>query len=192
MTRSDIQVRRVERDIEVRDLLARPDHERRSFTADDLDEAYARGVADARAQMTMEREDAVRSLAASLDQAVKAQERALDDLRMHYRNQVVDDAFALAAWLVGREVTTNPDVMRARVDEALNGIDDDNPQLTVAPCVAELVAEWLPAATVRADATLHPGEIVVSAASSTIDGTFGDALERVRAAFTGEPTGVAR
>src|SRR5690349_19585165 len=113
MTRSDIQVRRVVRDIEVRDLLARPDHVRRSYSDVDLDEAYERGAADARAALTAEREDAVRGLAASLHQSVAVLQQSLEELREHYRDRVVDDAFAFATWLVGREVTTDPDVMRA-------------------------------------------------------------------------------
>jgi flagellar biosynthesis/type III secretory pathway protein FliH len=183
MTHSDALVRRVVRDIEVRDLLARHDHGRRSYTDVDLDEAYERGAADARTALMAEREDAVRGLSASLQQSAAALRQSLADLRTHYRDRVVDDAFTFATWLVGRAIAADPELMRARVDDALSGIEDETPLVSVAPCVAELVATWLPAAIVRPDPSLLPGEVLVTASATTIDGTFDDALQRLRAAF---------
>jgi flagellar biosynthesis/type III secretory pathway protein FliH len=52
----------------------------------------------------------------------------------------------------------------------------------------DLVETWLPTATVRPDASLLPGEIRMVASSTTIDGTFADALRRLRAAFDADPT----
>lgn len=192
MVISDTPTRRVVRDvevrdIEVRDLLGRQDSGRRSYTDDDLDDAYQRGMADARVAMVTEREDAVRVLAASMQESTAALRRSLDEVRAHYGGRVIDDAFVFAAWLVGREITTHPSVMRARVEEALAGLDDEAPQLAVAPCMAELVATWIPTATVRPDPTMQPGEVIVTSAATTIDGTFGDALRRLRAAFGNDP-----
>lgn len=184
---SDTQARRVVRDIEVRDLLGRQDTARRTFTEADLDEAYQRGAADARAAMQAEREDAVRTLAATMQESTAALHRSLDEMRAHYRGRVVDDAFTYAAWLVGREITSDPNVMRARVDDALAGLEDETPQLSVAPCMTELVAQWLPDATVRPDPAMQPGEVIVTSTTTTIDGTFDDARRRLRAAFDGGP-----
>jgi flagellar biosynthesis/type III secretory pathway protein FliH len=49
--------------------------------------------------------------------------------------------------------------------------------------VIDLVETWLPSATVRPDASLLPGEIRMVSSSTTIDGTFADALRRLHAAF---------
>ena len=192
MTASDTPTRRVVRDvevrdIEVRDLLGRIDSGRRSYTDDDLDDAYQRGVADARVSMVAEREDAVRVLAASMQESTAALRRSLDEVRAHYGGRVIDDAFTFAAWLVGREIATHPNVMRARVEDALAGIDDEAPQLAVAPCMSELVATWIPNATVRPDPAMQPGEVIVTSAATTIDGTFADALRRLRTAFAADP-----
>jgi flagellar biosynthesis/type III secretory pathway protein FliH len=191
MATSSTSPRRVLRDIEVRDILSLHEQGRRSYTDEDLDEAYRRGVADARDAMILEREDAVRGVATALRDSGAALAGALDALRSHYRERVVDDAFMFAGWLLCREITADPAIMRARVDEALVGIEDDSAVVTVAPGMVELVEKWLPAATIRADATMRPGEVRVSSSSTTIDGTFADALQRLRAAFDADASGEA-
>lgn len=191
MATSSTSPRRVLRDIEVRDLLSLHEQGHRSYTDEDLDDAYRRGVADARAALTLEREDAVRTLATSLRDSAAALTESLAAMRAHYRERVVDDAFMFASWLVCREITADPNIMRARVDEALAGIEDDAAVITVAPCMVEIVEHWLPAATVRADATMQPGEVRVTSSSLTIDGTFGDALRRLHTAFDADATGEA-
>jgi flagellar biosynthesis/type III secretory pathway protein FliH len=181
--------RRVVRDIEVRDLLPMRGTVRSVYTDEDLDDAYRRGAVDARTAMTTEREDAVRGIATSLRDWSVALRDALDAMRTHYSERVIDDAFTFATWLMCREVTADPNVMRVRIEEALAGIADEPPTLSVAPTMTETVAAWVPGATIRSDATLQPGEVRIVTSSTTIDGTFDDALRRLRAAFAVDPTG---
>ena len=183
MTASSPSLGRVLRGIEVRDLLSLHERGRSAYTDEDLDDAYRRGAIDARVTMTTEREDAVRGMAVALQDSGASVSRALEDIRAHYHGRVVDDAFAFASWLLCREVTADPQLMRARVEEALDGVDDPSPTITVAPSMIDLVETWLPSATVRPDASLLPGEIRMVSSSTTVDGTFADALRRLRAAF---------
>ena len=180
---------RVVRDIEVRDLLPMHGTVRSAFTEEDLDDAYRRGAVDARTTMTAEREDAVRTIAASLRDSSVALRDALETMRAHYSERVVDDAFTFASWLLCREVTADPSIMRTRIEEALTGVEDETPIVAVTPSMTEAVATWVPGATIRADATLLPGEIRIVTSATTIDGTFDDALRRLRAAFAADPTG---
>ena len=188
MAASSTSLGRVLRGIEVRDLLSLHERGRSAYTDEDLDDAYRRGAIDARVTMTTEREDAVRGMAVAMQDSGVALSRALEEFRAHYHGRVVDDAFAFASWLLCREVSADPSLMRARVEEALAGVEDMSPTLTVAPSMIDLVETWLPAATVRPDASLLPGEIRMVASSTTIDGSFADALRRVRAAFDADPT----
>ena len=191
MTVSSPSSRRVLRDIEVRDMLSLQADRHRSYSEEDLEEAYRRGEADARVAMMSEREDAVRGLAVTMQESAEALGRAVEELRAHYCGSVVDDAFAFAAWLVCREVTADPSLMRARVEEALTGFEDEAPVITVAPSMTELIETWIPSATVRPDSAMRPGEVRVLSSSTTIDGTFADALRRLRAAFDADPIGGA-
>lgn len=178
---------RVLRGIEVRDILSLHERGRSAYTDEDLDDAYRRGATDARIRMTTEREDAVRTMAVALQDSSTALGEALDEFRAHYQGRVVDDAFAFASWLLCREIAADPNLMRARVEEALEGIEDQTPLIFVAPSMIDLVETWLPSATVRSDATLQPGEVRMVSSSTTIDGTFADALRRLHAAFDSDP-----
>ena len=149
------------------------------------------GAIDARVTMTAEREDAVRGMAAALQTSGAAVSHALEELRDHYHGRVVDDAFAFASWLLCREISADPSLMRSRIEEALAGVEDQTPIVTVAPAMIDLVESWIPAATVRPDPSLMPGEVRVVSSSTTIDGTFADALRRLRAAFEADPTNMA-
>jgi flagellar biosynthesis/type III secretory pathway protein FliH len=187
MTVSSTSPGRVLRGIEVRDLLTLHERGRSAYTDEDLDDAYRRGAIDARATMTTEREDAVRGMAVALQASGSAVSHALEELRAHYRGRVVDDAFAFASWLLCREISADPNLMRTRVEDALTGVEDPAPLVTVAPAMVDLVESWLPSATVRPDESLLPGEVRLVSSSTTIDGTFADALRRLRAAFDADP-----
>jgi flagellar biosynthesis/type III secretory pathway protein FliH len=187
MAASSTSPGRVLRGIEVRDVLSLHERGRSAYTDEDLDDAYRRGATDARVRMAEERDDAVRTIAAAMQDSSAALRSALEEFRSHYQGRVVDDAFAYASWLLCREITADPSLMRARVEEALAGVEDQTPMITVAPEMTELVASWLPSATVRPDASLQPGEVRMLSASTTIDGTFADALRRLHAAFDSDP-----
>jgi flagellar biosynthesis/type III secretory pathway protein FliH len=187
MAASSNSTGRVLRGIEVRDVLSLHERGRSAYTDEDLDDAYRRGAIDARLRMTEEREDAVRTIAAAMQDSSTALRGALDEFRSHYQGRVIDDAFAYASWLLCREITADPNLMRARVEEALAGVEDQTPMITVAPEMTDLVGTWLPSATVRPDASLRPGEVRMLSASTTIDGTFADAQRRLHAAFDSDP-----
>ncbi|MEO8694899.1 MAG: FliH/SctL family protein [Acidimicrobiales bacterium] len=187
MVASNTSTGRVLRGIEVRDVLSLHERRRSAYTDEDLDDAYRRGATDARVRMTEERQDAVRTVATAMQESDTALRGALDEFRSHYQGRVIDDAFAFASWLLCREITADPSLMRARVEEALAGVEVQTPMITVAPEMTELVESWLPSATVRSDASMQPGEVRILSASTTIDGTFADALRRLHAAFAADP-----
>ncbi|MBX7081625.1 MAG: hypothetical protein K1X88_20655 [Nannocystaceae bacterium] len=124
---------------------------------------------------------------ASLDALAALRERAIEA----WRGELAALAVAIAEALLQRELGQGlPDIEPLLV-QALAELDPhERATVTVEPALLESVAAWArarwPAAVVRADAALGPGELRVSAPSGAIDGTRAARLARARALVLGE------
>ncbi|MFO0635159.1 MAG: FliH/SctL family protein [Nannocystaceae bacterium] len=108
-----------------------------------------------------------------------------------WRGELAALAVAIAEALLQRELVQGlPDVEPLLI-QALAELDPhERATITVEPGLLESVAAWArtrwPAAVVRADAALGPGELRVGAPSGAIDGTRAARLARARALVLGE------
>jgi flagellar biosynthesis/type III secretory pathway protein FliH len=151
----------------------------------DVDAAYERGRADGRRAAETEREHAVVALHAA---AVGAQREIAEGIERAHATTValaVDLATELTRWLVNDAVATDPSVLRARLELALEAIADErNARFVVSPSVADLVQTWVGAdAVVETDPVLQPGELRIEAGHASLDATYDVALGRARDAL---------
>ena len=171
------------------DLLAAafPAVARRVIGEEDLAEAYERGRADARAEAEAERDRALLGLADKIAAARTECLGALAEVRVDHSRHLTDLAFEVARWLVVGEVSTDPEVVRRRVLDALEQAGDDAPFVVrVEPGSVERAQGWVgPDVTVEADPTLAPGELEVVSAAASLSGRFDDAFTRVRTLLDG-------
>lgn len=151
---------------------------------EDIDAAYAAGLAAAQ-------EEAMANLPRLLD-SLRA---AVDDVKTSWvrqaaedRHTLVDMAAELAQWMVGRELRLDPSLAVLQADDVLNEINSDAPEVTVfvpPELVEVLESSWHPDrhASVRGDTNLLSGEMRVVAGVSTADLRWADALSRVHEAL---------
>ena len=166
-----------------------------SSAVDGTADAYARGVADGRA-------DAERVERERLRGAVEAAERALDALRAGearwtgaIEENVCALAVAVARQIVGRELRADPEMVAELVRRALQEFPVDQPLVIrvhpadlatisetaggTAGVTAGRSARWL------GDGRVRPGGCVVEGRDRIIDGRVDTALERVYRRLTG-------
>jgi flagellar assembly protein FliH len=157
--------------------------------------AYARGVADGRAQTEGAERERLRS-------AVDAAEQALEALRADearwtgaIEENVCALAVAVARQIVGRELRGDPELVAELVRRALEEFPMDQPLvIRVHPAdLATIVASTgdasaaAPGRNARwlADARVRPGGCVVEGRERIIDGRVDTALERMYRRLTG-------
>jgi flagellar biosynthesis/type III secretory pathway protein FliH len=154
-------------------------------TLDDVADAYARGRDEGRRDAEAERAHAVLALRDACAQ--ERVELAHHRERTHAATTImaVELATTLARWLVCEAVAADPDLMRARVERALDAVADQRElRVVVAPAMVELVASWVDGdVTVDADAALAAGELRIDAGHAALDATFDTALARARDAL---------
>jgi flagellar biosynthesis/type III secretory pathway protein FliH len=154
-------------------------------TADDVAASYERGRADGRRAAEAEREHAAVALHASAIAAQQSITEGLERARATTVALAVDLATELTRWLVNEAVTADPNVLRARLELAMEAIADEREaHFVVAASMADLVQTWLgPDAVVEADPTLEPGELRIDAGHASLDATYDVALGRARDAL---------
>ena len=132
--------------------------------AAELAAARAAGVADGRAQAGAEAAAAFTALAGSLDASASAARDAVRDSLALDLAAVVDVAAELAAWVLGRELTTDPAALLPRVEDLLADVADATAvDVAVHPDAEAAYRAWASThpsrpVTVTADPDLAPGE----------------------------------
>jgi flagellar biosynthesis/type III secretory pathway protein FliH len=157
------------------------------FTEADLAAAYERGAHDARAAMSLDREASVAALAGAVQHISASLDQELAVMHAEFSERIVSDACTIARWLVRHELSANPNLMRDRVEAALRDLDDRDTVVTVSADMVDLVTEWLPGCAVRSAPELATGDVRISSAKTTVDGSIDDAISRLRDALEGAP-----
>jgi flagellar assembly protein FliH len=154
-------------------------------TREDVEAAYARGLEEGRSAAAAERAHAVLSLQESARAAAHALADHIERTRATMVSLSVDLATELAQWLVNDAIAVDPVLLRNRIDLAVDAIADErDARFVVAPCMVELVRDWLGADTdVDGDPALAPGELRIDAGHASLDATYTVALERARSAL---------
>jgi flagellar assembly protein FliH len=154
-------------------------------TREDVEAAYARGVEEGRRAAATERAHAVLALQETAAVAQRALAEHLDRTRATTISLSVDLASELARWLVDRAIDIEPQLLRRRIDLALDAIADERQaRFVVAPCMVDLVQDWLGTDTpVDGDPALAPGELRIDAGHADLDATYDVALGRAREAL---------
>ena len=137
-------------------------------------EAYARGLADGRAEAA-----SIGAACAALDRAAERLSAAGAAALAANREGLISLAAAIARRWVGQELESSPDAFVGLLEDAIARLpEDDRPRIRLAPADAERVA----AAVVEADGTTAPrwrivpdaaiaaGEFLVEGESTLIDG----------------------
>jgi flagellar biosynthesis/type III secretory pathway protein FliH len=154
-------------------------------TVQDVDDAFRRGYEEGFRLAEAERAHAVVALQA----AASAARQDVADLHVRTRattvTLAVDLAAQLARWLVNTAIAADPDVLRLRVEHALDAIADERaPRVVVATSMVEQVRAWLGSdAIVEGDAALDVGELRIDAGHASLDATYDGALGRARDAL---------
>jgi flagellar biosynthesis/type III secretory pathway protein FliH len=154
-------------------------------TREDVEAAYARGVEDGKRAAAAEQAHAVIALQEAAQAAQRALAEHLDRTRATTISLSVDLATELARWLVDHAIEVDPELLRRRIDLALDAIADERQaRFVVAPCMVDLVQGWLGADTsVDGDPALAPGELRIDAGHADLDATYDVALGRAREAL---------
>jgi flagellar biosynthesis/type III secretory pathway protein FliH len=150
---------------------------------EEVESAYAAGLRDGQEGAL----SALPKLLASLNDAVAELKTAWAQQQRADRQAIIDAASELAQWMVGRELTNDPSLAVAQIDDAVASVISDEPvTVYVAPELVDVIeAEWHPtrAASVVGDPTLLRGELRVAAGVSNADLRWAVALERAREAL---------
>lgn len=159
------------------------------ITKADVAEAYARGVAEGRAQTLGEHEEAMRKLADSMERFADEAYRSIAEAARAMRAQVVELGIEVGRWLLAEAVSEEPELMRPRIEAALEGIaGEPEVRLCVAPALVDAVARWVPAEVeVAGDPSLEPGDLVLRTGGGVLVGTADDALARLREVLAEDP-----
>ncbi len=153
--------------------------------------AAAAGRADAAALLAGELE----AMRAEFSELAQRSLDAIADLRPaaleHWRHELATLAVAIAEAVLQRELVGGLPDLEPLLEQALVELDPhERATITVEPALHESVAAWArnrwPAAVVRGDASLRPGDLRVAARTGNIDGTRAARLERARALVLGE------
>ena len=154
-------------------------------TSEDVEDAFRRGREEGRRDAESERAHAVLGLQTAASSARQDLADQHASIRAIAITLAVDLASELARWIVNQAITSDPQVLRARLEQALEAIADERePRIVVSPSMVDLVSSWLGSDTiVEGDASLDVGELRIEAGHANLDATYAAALERARVAL---------
>lgn len=160
---------------------ASPD-ELRSRRDAELRAAYEAGVEDGRRVAEEQGAGAVPHLTRSIESAAATTRAAIADRALTDAMEVLDVAFEIATWLVGRAVDADIAALTHRVETVLPRLLPTAPvKVHVAPALIDQLGDWAASAAVElvADRGLAPGEALVDAGHAGADLTFAEARRRL-------------
>jgi len=156
-----------------------------------LEERYAQGREDARAELEADAHQRVSSAVGALERARAELARVTLEEREALRTAVVELALALAGRLVARELRDDCETLAPLVEEALtllpaseemtfalSNTDAERVKDGQAPELERLRSEW--SVELVADPTLAPGEVVVRSGAASVDLRIETVLKRFR------------
>lgn len=148
-----------------------------------LADAYERGRADGGAEATDRLDTVVAELAAALDARA---EQAIAELRASHAlgaELIVELGEALAEWYLGAALPDVRSELAAALTAAAADLDQVELVVSLAPDTAD-VLDGVTQLTVRPDPSLGPADFRLSAAESSIERCWGEAVQRIRPALT--------
>lgn len=156
--------------------------------------AHREGLAAGRAEAELELEQLRAQFVADTEASLAAVANLRSSIAAACRAELAELALAIAEAVLARELADGPATLDTFVNQALVEMDPhEKCTITVAPDAAAALTEWArsswPAAVVRADAALRPGELRVDAGSGRIEVTHAKRIERVRRLVLGEGDG---
>jgi flagellar biosynthesis/type III secretory pathway protein FliH len=154
-------------------------------TPQDVEDAFQRGREEGRRVAESERAHAVLALQAAASSARQDLADQHASVRAVAITLAVDLASELARWLVNQAIAADPQVLRVRVEQALETVADEREaRVVVSPSMVDLVSSWLGSdAIVEGDAALDVGELRIEAGHASLDATYAAALGRARDAL---------
>lgn len=150
-------------------------------------EGLEAGLAEAQEQLAAMRAAFVADAQASLQALADARTATIESCRA----ELTELALAVAEAVLQREITDGKATLTAMLQQAIVEMDPhERCTISVATDAAVDIGAWAqtqwPAAVVRADPALHPGELRVDAATGRIEVSHAKRIERVRRLVLGD------
>ena len=154
----------------------------------DVDAAYQAGLVEGRRQAEADGIASVPRLADTVGKAAASVWEAVSRRKAEETEVVLATALEVARWIVGRELSSSPELLGERIEAALADLlPTGRLTLFVSPSQVDAINEWLADtardADVVADRTVSPGEARLEAGDASADLTFDTALARAREAL---------